>query len=66
MPAILGVELGNCTLAPWVVVGPKPPARPPRQSSANNKERLYVVATSNKEDVVVTKVPWDSLLAELA
>ena len=27
---------------------------------------LYVVATNNKEDVVVTKVPWDSLLAELA
>ena len=26
---------------------------------------LYVVATNNKEDVVVTRVPWAALLAEL-
>jgi hypothetical protein len=27
---------------------------------------LWVVATNNKEDVVVTKVPWAALLTELA
>ena len=26
---------------------------------------LYVVATNNKEDVVVTRVPWAALLREL-
>ena len=26
---------------------------------------LWVVATNNKEDVVVTRVPWAALLAEL-
>ena len=27
---------------------------------------LYVVATNNKEDVVITRVPWAALLDELA
>ena len=26
---------------------------------------LYVVATNNKEDVVITRVPWAALLGEL-
>jgi hypothetical protein len=26
---------------------------------------LYVVATNNKEDVVITRVPWSALLDEL-
>ena len=29
------------------------------------RQGLYVVATNNKEDVVVTRVPWAALLAEL-
>ena len=43
-------------------------ARPPVSSVLGEQRQqggLYVVATDNKEDVVVTKVPWDSLLAEL-